>query len=486
MERLVRFVCARKERELLLAALFVRACMVLYSSIHDGVFAVRYTDIDYDVVTDGARAMWRDFPSSAASPFERVTYRYTPLLALVMIPNVALFYAFGKLVLASCDVAAAWYAFDTFARTAGSAATASPANAVGAAAGSGGLLATANSGAAGAAASWRNPKFLLSAFLLFNPIVINVSTRGNSDMLVTFLVLAALSSFARHSYAAAGLFLGLSVHVKIYPIVYVPCFACGLLHRVASALAKQSDHHPSKPPLQLLIKAATSPAFITPLVTAAVGVVAGAGLPTLLCYAWYGQQYLDEALLYHIGRIDHRHNFSPYWYPMYLGMAARDVPGLLGGGHPGTTDAWLKTGLVAFVPQMGALLTAAWILRRNVAHAITVVTMIFVCFNKVCTVQYFVWFLPLLPFVFASGAGAGAKAGGAASGGAVVRGFALGLVWFVGIVVWMVMSVKVEFEGKPAYVPLWLASVFFFGMQVLVTRAVASAAVAGQRHDFNL
>ena len=40
MDRLVRFVCSRKERELLTAALVVRLCMVVYSAIHDRLFAV--------------------------------------------------------------------------------------------------------------------------------------------------------------------------------------------------------------------------------------------------------------------------------------------------------------------------------------------------------------------------------------------------------------------------------------------------------------
>jgi phosphatidylinositol glycan class M len=463
MDRVVQFVCSRTERELLAAGLLLRLGMVLYSAIHDQVFEVRYTDIDYDVVTDGSHALW-----TGGSPFDRVTYRYSPLLAAVMLPNAFAFYAFGKLLLSLCDVVAAGYAFDTFARTAGRAAI-------------------------GNDATWRNPKFMVSAFLLFNPVVINVSTRGNSDTITTLLILGALSSFSRRAYAVAGLFLGFSIHIRIYPIVYVPCFVFALLQRVATHGAKTGSGRSTKPALvggqhrsfPALARAAWTPEFLSGLVSAAVGVTVAAGVPTVLCYAWLGQQYLDEALLYHIGRIDHRHNFSPYWYPMYLGMAARDVPGALGVGVEPAV-AWLKTGLAAFVPQLGALLAAAWILRRHVAHSVTVVTMIFITFNKVCTVQYFVWFLPLLPFVFATtqtGHGHGAASPGYRG---VLNGFVIGAVWFGCLVWWMVQSVRVEFHNEQAFVSLWFASVFFFLMEVIMTRAVAAAAVRMQKSEFGL
>jgi GPI mannosyltransferase 1 subunit M len=74
---------AALSRSLLYAiALCARLALIAWGEWQDRVASVRYTDVDYDVLTDGAVLM-----INGRSPFDRTTYRYTPLLALLMIPN---------------------------------------------------------------------------------------------------------------------------------------------------------------------------------------------------------------------------------------------------------------------------------------------------------------------------------------------------------------------------------------------------------------
>ena len=78
-------------RQALGLAGLVRLALLLYGEWQDAHFSLKYTDIDYVVFTDAARFMVDD-----TSPFQRATYRYTPLLAALLQPNIWLHAGCGK------------------------------------------------------------------------------------------------------------------------------------------------------------------------------------------------------------------------------------------------------------------------------------------------------------------------------------------------------------------------------------------------------
>ena len=81
----------------LFISLSIRVILILISNVK--AFGVSYTDIDYTIFNDAAELL-----SRGRSPFDRPTYRYTPLISYLMLPNLFIWSQFGKLLFASCDV----------------------------------------------------------------------------------------------------------------------------------------------------------------------------------------------------------------------------------------------------------------------------------------------------------------------------------------------------------------------------------------------
>lgn len=387
-------------RTLLLYGGLVRLVLLIYAAFHDSYCRVKYTDIDYMIVVDGARELLH-----GGTPFDRTTYRYTPLLAVLVIPAVLTANPLGKVVFTLSDLGAAYYCFHMLLRF----------------------------------TTERSAKWMVVIWILFNPVVLNVSTRGNSDMLISFMSMGVLAKFAEGRHFTAAAILGFAVHFKIYPVIYALPLVLGVWER-----ASQKDFFGRL--------ADTAPVVIG----CALCFTVAFAVPTYVCYLIYGQQYLDEAFIYHIHREDHRHNFSPYWLLMYLNMGRRN----LGVGVD------YSVGLFAFLPQLAVLCYASWKLRKNIAHACCVETILFVAFNKVCTVQYFVWFLPLLAFVFCEPAQpkrlTGATSTPKSERPPLLSAVAIILMWSLMIPLWVWTAYGLEFEGQNHYGRLWIVSCAFF------------------------
>ena len=187
---------------LYVSAAALRVVLLLYGLWQDAYSPVKYTDIDYLVFTDAAR-----FVARGQSPYARETYRYTPLLAWILLPtawttgsrllDVALFSA-GKMVFAIADLVAGWLIEKVL--------TLRPV-----VKGGDGLSRMDPATARKFAAVW-----------LLNPMVATISTRGSSEGLLGVLVMALLWAVLSGRVTLAGLLLGLGVHFKIYPFIYAP------------------------------------------------------------------------------------------------------------------------------------------------------------------------------------------------------------------------------------------------------------------------
>lgn len=165
-------------------ATLLRLILLVYGVWQDAHSALKYTDIDYLVFTDAARAL-----SRGASPYARDTYRYTPLLAWLLLPTASPgFFSFGKILFALADLGAGWLILRLLRRRG-----------------------IGTEAAGGFAALW-----------LWNPMVATISTRGSSEGLLGVLTMALLWAVEGRRFGVAGVVLGLAVHFKIYPFIYAP------------------------------------------------------------------------------------------------------------------------------------------------------------------------------------------------------------------------------------------------------------------------
>lgn len=188
----------------------LRLGLLLYGSWQDAHSAVKYTDIDYLVFTDAAR-----FVADGQSPYARDTYRYTPLLAWLLLPTVAL-PLFGKLLFALADLLAGAL-----------------------------ILAALRRRRLGP-----RPAAALAALWLWNPMVAIISTRGSSEALLAVLTMALLAAVETGRLNLAGLLLGLAVHFKIYPFIYGPAIVWWLdSNRLGKPPPPTSSSSPTRVPM---------------------------------------------------------------------------------------------------------------------------------------------------------------------------------------------------------------------------------------------
>jgi len=324
----------------LLGAFTLRLMLCAYAEFHDSYFDVKYTDVDYHVFTDAAQHL-----ADGGSPYDRETYRYSPLVAYIMLPNIIYHPICGKVILCLFDVIAGLLIYKMVSDD-------RPKN----------RKQDMYSLGTWAAQVW-----------LWNPFTMAISSRGSFEPIQCCLVHLALFFGLRRRYLLCGLIWGFSVHMKMYTVIYGLCF-----YMWANYYNRESG-------LWDMLK----PNFSR--VIFCFGSMIGFGGPTAYFYLEYGHTFLHETFLYHLGRVDTQHNFSPVFYPMRL---LSEDP---------TPDNQLYMNLIGigcFILQ--ALMVTRAAFRYSASHlpfALFTQTCWFVLLNKVCTSQYFTWYLCLLPLV---------------------------------------------------------------------------------------
>jgi len=246
----------------------------------------------------------------------------------------------------------------------------------------------------------------------------------------------------------AGVLLGLSVHLKIYPIIFsLPLF---LSVPLASPKSRSAGRGGQTSSVGSRVIAELCDArrwlFAASAAVSCIGV-------TLVCYWVCGWRFLEEAYLYHITRTDHRHNLSLYFYPLYLSA---------------DTAAAKAISLLAFVPQIVLLVVLSIkYASRHIALCICCQTIAFVALNKVSTVQYFVWYFALLPIAVARGESWSLRWVSACAAS-----------WVLGLASWLGTAYHLEFRGWPVWLTLQCASgVLFFAHMLLIVALLRHAKV---------
>ncbi|KAF5584534.1 GPI mannosyltransferase 1 [Fusarium subglutinans] len=394
-------------------SLFLRLALLFYGLYQDAHSALKYTDIDYLVFTDASR-----FVVEGSSPYARDTYRYTPLLAWLLLPTVR-FSAFGKLVFAAADLLAGWLILRVLRRRGMDEATA------------GGF----------------------SALWLWNPMVATISTRGSSEGLLGVLTMGLLWAVERRKLSLAAIILGLSVHFKIYPFIYAPAIVWWMddarLGKETKSATRSSSY-----------KEALSNFFTPDRLKFGLLSLITFMILNLIMFSIYETPFLVHTYFHHVTRIDHRHNFSPYNVLLYLTSAT-----------PADAAPSFRIESFAFLPQLllSCVLIPLAIAKRDLATAMMAQTFAFVTFNKVCTSQYFLWYMIFLPLYLPNSS--------------FLRNPELGisalLLWVVSQAAWLQQGYQLEFLGISTFFPgLWLASLGFFLVNCWILGVIISDGAA--------
>ncbi|XP_017778045.1 PREDICTED: GPI mannosyltransferase 1 [Nicrophorus vespilloides] len=459
-------------------AVIIRFCFISYGLYHDQYASVAYTDVDYKVFTDASRHVL-----NYGSPYSRNTYRYSPLIAFFLIPNITLHHAFGKVLFSFTDVivgllirAIVLHSLKLYnghkqkheskaPQVAGETLKVEYLNKPNikniryrkkSKRLEGQLITTCKTESEVQA----DTSMLL---WLYNPLSIAIATRGNCDSIAGALVLLTLYCLqCKQKYFLAGLCHGLSVHFRLYPLMYSLAFYMhlskysyyatnNLFNYTEPKSKKQKDAKNADNQIVETRKTIFKKQYLMYLVPntnqlrLVFGCLTSLVVLTSLFYYLYGYKFLYETYIYHLVRKDTRHNFSLFFYLQYLTAGVKNI------------GMWQSVLIV--LPQLILLIVFSiryGLNKFTLNFAIVTITITMVAYNTVLTSQYFIWILVVLPLcIWQIKITAG------------VALFIMG-IWFAAQAAWLVPAYFLEFQGKNTFLFVWLQSVSFFCANIAI------------------
>lgn len=387
---------------LFIASVFLRLALLLYGIYQDEHSVLKYTDIDYYVFYDSLISLVH----ANGSPYDRDTFRYTPLLTYAMYPclwNIHL----GKVLFITFDLLCGVCIYKILQKT-----------------------------------KSKYPVYGTALWLL-NPMVIAISTRGNAESIMSLLMLLCIYLFINNSYTLSAFVYGLSIHFKIYPIIYSVPFSC---YFISKYIKKRQLKYIA---YWFLFGSASLSTMLS---------------VTYLVYMKFGDEFLEHTYFYHMTRSDHRHNFSVWNMVLYMEQIPQVIKQDLFVNNSicgfATTNKILDNKSLSTIPQLFICTIVPIILffkkattstpLEKLIKIIAIQTMLFVHFNKVITSQYFIWYLTYLPFFVDY----------------FIEKFTdkkyfelakLASVWILSQGVWLLFGFMLEFQNKNVFVELFVA-----------------------------
>jgi len=152
----------------------------------------------------------------------------------------------------------------------------------------------------------------------------------------------------------------------------------------------------------------------------------------------YGYEFLEHTYLYHVSRSDIKHNFSIFFYMLYL------------------SGTWWQS-LICFVVQVLLILVISSKFSSDLPFTFFLLTISFVTFNKVATSQYFIWYLSFIPVLVPGFRNV-----------KVIKLLSVVSLWILGQMLWLYEAYKLEFQAHNSYLEIWLSAALFFIINIFI------------------